>query len=475
MKAFDKQEEELVHQQSIKCLGEIGVMIKSESVRAQLERAGAKVDRKSGIAKIPEAMVQEALRNAPKKLRLFGRDSKHEKEVPVKGHPLLATTGLAVYTPDLETGEKRPTTSKDLASFSRMADAMNAVDICWTTVTAHDVVQDALAPHSLWIALQNNSKHIHVVPPTRGSRDAGMQIDLAALVAGGREELKKKPLFSVIMCPVAPLTFEKHAIEAQAEFAKAGIPIISMSMSLSGMSAPVTMAGTIVNINSENLASVVISQSSSKGAPFIYSSESAPIDMATGLMDYVANEIPIINAGASQMAHRYGLPCMVSSWGTETKEPGIQSTFSELAATLVGNMVGSDLCSGAGSIDSAKGASLEQVVIDSYMWENCRMMMREFEVTEESIALDVTKAVGHGNTFLKHPHTARNFRKTIAFRDQKKKLWEATMSTKMAPEAREVAREVLREHTVPQMDSEAIRKGDALLKEYDKEVSAKGG
>jgi trimethylamine--corrinoid protein Co-methyltransferase len=471
--AFSKHEEELVHQQSIRCLGEIGVLIKSESVQAQLSKAGAEVDKGTGVVKIPEAMVKEALRSAPKAFRLCGRNPEHDRDVPVKNHPLLATTGLAVYTTDLDAGERRPTTSKDLAAFSKMADAMSGVDICWTTVTAHDVVQDALAPHSLWVALQNNSKHVQVVPPSRGSRDASIQIDIAALVAGGRDELRKRPIFSVIMCPVAPLTFERNAVEAQAEFARAGIPIVCMSMSLSGMSSPVTLAGTIVNINSENLASLVISQLSSKGAPFIYSSESAPIDMTTGVMDYVAAEIPAINAGASQMAHRYGLPCMVSSWGTETKEPGIQASFSELAVTLVGNMVGSDLCSGAGSIDSAKGASLEQVVIDSYMWENCRTMMREFEVSEESIALEVTKAVGHGNTFLRHPHTARNFRRTIAFRDQKKKLWEATLSTKMAPEAREIAKGVLGRHEVPSVDPGVVRKAEALLKDYDKEVSGK--
>lgn len=171
------------------------------------------------------------------------------------------------------------------------------------------------------------------------------------------------------------------------------------------------------------------------------------------------------------MAHRYGLPCMVSSWGTETKEPGIQCSFSELSVTLVGNMVGSDLCSGAGSIDSAKGASLEQVVIDSYLWENCIPMMRGFEVSEDSIALDVTKAVGHGNTYLKHVHTARNFRKHIAFRDQTKKLWEATLSTKMAPEAREVARRVLKEHKVPPLAPDVLMEGDKLLEEYDKRLS----
>ncbi|HEX9907989.1 MAG TPA: trimethylamine methyltransferase family protein [Thermoplasmata archaeon] len=471
LKAFDNREEELVHKHSLRCLDEIGVMIKSESVRADLERAGAKVDHKTGVTRIPGSMVKEALGNAPKSFILCAREPKHDKPVPVKSHPWMATTGLAVYTLDLETGARRSTTSKDLANFSRMADAMNGVDICWTTVTAHDVVQKALAPHSLWTALQNNTKHIQVVPPTNGAEDARKQVELASLVAGGKEQLKKRPLFSVIMCPVAPLSFEKHSVEAQAEFARAGIPIVCMSMSLSGGSAPVTVAGTIVNINSENLASLVISQVSSKGAPFIYSSESAPIDMTTGVMDYIGYEIPLINAGASQMAHRYGLPCMVSSWGTETKEPGIQCSFSELSVTLVGNMVGSDLCSGAGSIDSAKGASLEQVVIDSYLWENCIPMMRGFEVSEDSIALDVTKAVGHGNTYLKHVHTARNFRKHIAFRDQTKKLWEATLSTKMAPEAREVARKVLKEHKVPPLAPDVLMEGDKLLEEYDKRLS----
>ena len=470
LKCLDKNEELLVHEQSLKCLSEIGVMVKSEPVLTMLEKAGASVDHRTGVAKLPENLVMEAVKNAPKHLKLGARDPKHDKDIPVKSYPLIATNGLAVYTPDLETGEKRPTTMADLADFCKVADAMNGIDICWTTVTAHDAVQNALAPRSLWIALQNNSKHIHVVPASRGAEDAMKQVELASLVAGGAEILKKRPLFSVISCSIAPLSFEAHAIEAQMEFAKAGIPVISMSMSLSGMSSPVTIAGTIVNINSENLASLTISQLSSKGAPFVYSTESAPINMTTGVMDYNAYEIPMLNAGAAQMAHRYGLPSLVSSWGMETMAPGMEVSVGELLGTILGCFVGSDMASGAGSLDSAKGAALEQIVIDSYLWEDVRTFMKTFEVTEEAIALNVTKEVGHGNTFLKHLHTARNFRKEVSFRDQKRKLWQATLSTKMAPEAKEIAKKVLAEHQVPKLDPGMFRKGETILNDYEKKV-----
>ncbi len=470
LKCFEKDEEELVHQQSLKSLREIGVMVKSEPVLKMLEDAGASVEHKGGIVKIPESMVLDALKSAPKTLSLGARDPKNDKRIPVKDHPLMATTGLAVYMPDLETGEKRPTTMKDLATFCRMADAMTGVEICWTSVTAHDAVQDALAPRSLWIALQNSTKHVHVVPATRGAADARLQVELASLVAGGPEALRKRSLFSVICCTIAPLSFEPHTAEAQVEFAKAGVPIISMSMSLSGMSSPVTMAGTVVNINTENLASLVISQTAAKGAPFVYSTESAPIDMMTGVMDYTAYEMPLLSAGASQMAHRYGLPCMVASWGTENKHPGMEVSISEFLGTVMTNLVGTDMCSGAGSLDSAKGASLEQVVIDSYMWEDLQHFIRRFEVTEESIALDVVRSVGHGNTFLRHMHTARNFKKEIVRRDPKTREWQSLPSAKMAQEAREIAKKALAEHHVPALDSAVLKQGESVLKEYEKKL-----
>ncbi len=470
LKFFDRDEEELVHEQSLTCLETIGVMVKSESVLKMLERAGAAVDHKKGVAKIPESMIIEALKKAPKRIKLGARDPKHDKEIPVETYPLMATTGLAVYTHDLETGKPRSTTNKDLANFSRVADAVGGVDICWTSVTAGDVPQEALALNSLWTVLQNNTKHVHVVPATHGAEDARKQVELASLVAGGPEQLRKKPIFSVISCSIAPLCFEKAEIEAQVEFAKAGIPVISMSMSISGLSSPVTMAGTLENINAENLASLVISQTSSPGAPFVYSSESAPMDMMTGVMDYNAYHLPLISAGAAQMAKRYGLPCHTSSWGFETKEPGIQASISEALGVMLNTFSGSDMMSGAGSLDHAKGAGLEQLVLDSYVWQDVRTFMHKFLVSEEKIALDVIDAVGHGGTFLKHPHTIRNFRGELLPRDQGKRHWQATLSTSMTKETREIAKQILKDHKVDALPRDILKEGDTLVRDYERSL-----
>lgn len=467
---LNKDEEELVHGQSLKSLAKLGIMVKNDRVLKMLRDAGATIDESRSVAKISEDMVNEAVKNAPKSIVLGARNPKHDKEVPVETHALLATTGLAVYTIDLKTGEKRPSTDADLANFSKLADAMDGVDVSWTTVTATDVKQETLAIRSLWTALKNCGKHVQVVPAARDGKDAQKQVELAALVAGGEDELRKRPLFSVISCPIAPLSFDTGPVDAQVEFARAGIPLVAMSMSLSGMSAPVTMGGTLVNINTENLASLVISQTAAAGAPFIYSSESAPIDMMTGMMSYNSLQFPLICAGAQQMAKRYGLPTMVASWGVETKSPGLLLPFSGVFLGAVSPLCGSDMISGAGCIDSAKGASLEQMVIDSYMWEDIRGIMRNYEVTEETAALKVVEEVGHGKSFLNHLHTLRNFKKEMIFRDPEKWKWQATMSDKMVPEVREFVLRVLKEHQVPSVDADTLRRGDELIANYEKDL-----
>ena len=469
---LNKEEEEFVHATSLKWLERIGVMVKSQKVLAMLEQAGASVDHDKGVAKISESMVKDAVAKAPKKIHLGARDPKNEKVIPVETWPLMTTTGLAVYTYDIDTGERRPTVTKDLANFSRMADAMDAVDIVWTTVTAGDAPQDALALHSLWTTLRNCTKHIHVIPTPKDAEEARRLIDIGALVAGGPEQLRKRPLFSVISCPIAPLEFEKASIEGQVEYSKAGIPVVCMSMSLSGMSSPVTACGTLVNINAENLASLVISQTAAPGAPFVYSSESAPIDMTTGVMDYSSHNLPMIASGASQMAKRYGLPSQTGNWGIETKVPGIQACFTELLTTVLASMSGSDMVAGAGSCDAAKGAALEQVVIDSYLWMDCRKYMTRFEMNDTAAATDVVEAVGHGNTFLRNMHTVRNFKKDIIFRDQEKKGWQATLSTAMVPEAKAIAKRILAEHMVPDLDPEVIKKGDAIVAAHMRSLGA---
>lgn len=468
---LSKEEVDFVHEQSIKSLREIGVLVRSHKVLKTLGDAGAKVDLKTGIAKIPESMVAEAIKRAPRSIRMCARDPKHDMQIPVDSWPNIATTGLGIYMRDIDTGEKRPSTRKDIADFIRLGDALDPVSYCWTSLTATEVPQEAHGLHELWTAMQNTTKHVQSVEVS-SIEDSRKQIQLASFVAGGEDALRKRPLFSAICCSIAPLSYDEGAVEGMAELAKAGIPVASMSMSLSGGSAPVTMAGTVINANTENLASLCITQFTAPGSPHIYCSSSAPIDMRTGSINYMTAEPALISASLGQMAEKYRLPSMVGDWGINDKEePGVPHSMTQIFGVVLTTMSGTDLAGGMGGLDAVKGASLEQMVIDASLWGNLRAYMRKFAFNEQTAALDVVKSVGHGNTFLTHPHTLRNFKKELNFWDPENMRWEASLSTKMVPEAKAMAKKLLKEHQVPPLDRSVQKQGNELISKFEKSIA----
>ena len=466
MSFLDRDEEDTVHEQSIACLEKIGVLIRSKPVLEMLSDAGCGIDWKGQVARIPEELVIESVRKAPSEFKLCSRVSGNDVALPSKDQPHLTTDGLTLYMIDLETGRKRDASRKDLGDFARLADALDQIDFFWPIVTVSEVPQQCHPVFEMWTSLLNCE--MHVQGDSISAEDARKQIELASLVAGGEEALRKRPLFSAAIDPVAPLSFEKGAVEAQVILSKAGIPILAHSMTLTGMSSPTTVAGTVVNINSENLASLVISQIASPGSPHIYGSSSVPIDMATGSMNYFAPEGAAISTAAGQMARRYGRPCMVGDWGAGVNGLGMDASFCELSAHFMTMFSGTDLAPGIGGIDCAKGCSFEQMVIDATLWDQFRAFFRRFTVDEKTIALDVVRAVGHGNSFLTHPHTAMNFKRELFFWDRKKLDMQATLSDRMVTGAGKTAKKMLSDHAVEPVDKDIVREGERILAEYAK-------
>lgn len=468
LRFLDASEEDVVHAQSIECLESIGVRVHSPRVLTLLDDAGAVVDPHAMVAKIPEALVTDAIRNAPKSMVLGGREPRRDLRLPAAGCPYAATGGVTLTITDSETGERRDATTRDLAELARLSDALDAIDAFWPLVTTSDVPSHAQFAAELWTSFQNTTKHIlgSAGSATLGAQDARVQIALGALLAGGADAMQKRPPFSVLSCPIAPLSFEAGAVDAQVEYARAGVPVIGMSMCMGGVSAPVTLAGTLVTLNAENLASLVITQTAAPGAPHIYCSEATMADMTTGYIGYRGPEAPMLFAGAAQMACRYGLPKMTGILGVDAKSPGVNIPFGDLATLMLTTMSGTDLAAGIGGLDLDAGCSMEQVVIDAVQWEEFRAFMRNFEVTEATAALDVIREVGPGNSFLTHPHTARTFRSQLFFRDRRAEWYGATMSDRMVADARQVVRRILRDHTVEPLDREVLAEGDALLRAY---------
>ncbi len=462
---LSRDEEDLIHEKTIELLETTGVLIRSDAVLKLMDDSGAHVDEK-GVARMPESMVDEAIAKAPKEFVLCGRDEGTDVGLPSNGPPHLTTDGLTLYVRDSETGENRNASRADFAKFAKLADALDPVSFFWPIVTISDVPAHVHNLYELWESLR--SCGLHVQCDCVSGEDARRQMALASLVVGGEEELRRRPIFSCAIDPIAPLSFDGGPAEAQVAFAKAGVPVLCHSMSLSGLSSLVTVAGTLVNVHAENLASLVISQFACPGAPHIYGSSSTPIDMVTGAIDYTAPEGLLISAGAGQMARRCGRPCMVSDWGAGVRGLGIKASFTELAAHVCTVFAGSDLVPGIGGIDDAKGCSLAQMVIDSSLWDCFRAFLRDFTVSDTTVALDVVKDVGHGNCFLTHKHTADNFRDALFMYDRDALDMQATLSGSMISAASEAAEKLLDSHEPTPLDSDIAREGEALLLDFSK-------
>ena len=468
---LSKNEIELVHQKTLKILEETGVAVLSQHALAVLESGGAKIDRKSMRAWIPERLVEETVKRAPKRIKLCARNPKQDMPVPRAGPPYMATNGTAVHMPDIDTGKRRATTGKDLRDFMVLCDAMTPLDYVWPIVTAHDAPVSSHALSELAISLQNTTKHVQ--GEAMSGEEAKAEIEVASAIVGGREELEKRPIFSVIQCPICPLEFERGSVEAVMEFARAGIPVVSMSMALCGLTAPVTLAGTIAIVNAENLASFAVSQMTKPGAPVVYSSESATPNMRTGEIHYGSLEEGLIAIAAAQMAKHYGVPSMVGGFGAgfTGESPGIHVNPAELIFGGVTTLTLTDYASGIGGLDQAKGAALEQIIIDCDLWEQVREMRKDVPMDEARFVTDLIKQVGPGGTYLKVAHTAKNMRSELFLPSGEKAdiyaIYQLDKGQKdMVDKARARAKKILKDHVPEPVEKPVKEKIDEILDKH---------
>ena len=70
----------------------------------------------------------------------------------------------------------------------------------------------------------------------------------------------------------------------------------------------------------------------------------------------------------------------------------------------------SDMLLGAGLLHGSRILSYEELLMDCEIWSMLEVMFKGIEVTQESLALDVIRAVGPGGNYLGQRHTRQHIR-----------------------------------------------------------------
>jgi trimethylamine--corrinoid protein Co-methyltransferase len=302
-----------IHLATLEVLERTGVLVEGDKEALDVfADGGCRVIHRTaetGNVRIPPHVVEQAIATAPHKVIMCGLEPEHDTVLEA-GRVTFTNFCEGIMVNDPDTLEHRPSTKADITAIARVVDFLDDIDVHTVAVGARDVPEAAAGINNLEAALGATAKHIGV--SAVGKTETETMIKMAAVVAGGSDALRERPIFSVGGCPVSPLRLPGDFTGMTIAAARAGVPNTILTMAMAGGSAPVSLAGALVTHNCEILAGVVLAQLTERGSPVVYSSSSTAMDLRLGACTVGTPELALFSAAVAQIARRYNLPSFVA-------------------------------------------------------------------------------------------------------------------------------------------------------------------
>jgi trimethylamine--corrinoid protein Co-methyltransferase len=395
---------------TLNILENTGVLFPSERALDIFSEHGAIVDRESQIVKIPRELVLKAMLSAPRYFTLGARDPNFDLQLQ-DGVSFFTNDGCGHNVVDRITGEQRASKKTDVGMMARINDYLSSMAFSWTMVSAQDY--GLTSPlHEIDVTWKNNTKHYQSVTMI-GEEICRYGVELATVLRGSAEEVRRRPPISLIVCTIAPLVQDKEAIEGALVMAEAGLPIVLMSMPTMGTTAPATYAGALAVGDAEVISAAVLLQLASPGAPMFHSILHAWADPRTA--SYVGYPLDSrARYAAVEMAHHWGMPSLGGAFGTESAELDSWQSAGEVATDpLFVAMAGAEIVTGLGLRDTYTLLYPEAIILDDNLYHQARYSLLDMEINPEALALEVIDKVKPGGHFLSQKHTRKQMRTSM--------------------------------------------------------------
>ena len=460
-----REDVDRIHAAALRELERIGVKVGTAKGRRLLAEAGAQMDERTQVARIPQALVQEALTRTAKHIVLCGRSRDQDADLDLQ-HVHICNDGNGPVAIDFESGERRLSTADDLAKSARVSNALDNLHVFWPTVTSQDVPADIRTYVDLKVSFLNTDKHVQFATAVT-PENARTLTKMAAAIAGGGDALRHRPIISSVHTSIAPLQHDGGNMDTAFAFGEAGVPVAIFTMPGPGTSGPVTLAGSVVVAAMEFLSGLVLCQLANPGCPVIWGTGIAPLDMRTTTRAGGSPEHGLTGAAVTQVAHAYGVPSLCGGFDATASVPGTQATLEQFASGLSLVLGGADLICGTGLLEDARTLWLEQLVIDDEMINMIRRIAEGIVVDDAHLALDVIERVGIGGMFLGQRHTMEHLRrehfipKLVDRRSYD--LWAADGRKALEERARERVRQALARAPPNPLSARRVRELDELI------------
>jgi trimethylamine:corrinoid methyltransferase-like protein len=372
----------------------------------RLDDAGCDVS-SGGLVKFPIELIRKSLDSVAKSVRLWNRDGSSFIEIDSQ-HTWFVPGMTCIKAYDGETGEARDSNRADLATITRVSDALQNIDaVC---VTCKNVEESNIYGEidEFLVLAENTTKPLMYLCEFAESLE--VVVDMAAALRGGRNELEEKPYFLHCVTPL-PLYYAEPHIEQIIDAVEAGVPVTAGTVTIGGASAPITIAGCVVHSLATDLTAIVVSQVIREGSFCIGSSDASFMEVATGAIG-APSQSALAEMAMCEISRILGIPRMTSPTGESRARRFNQDAVAEISSDLMQTFYNRPaFCPYIGSMDEGITFSLHGLLLGDELAGQLRSMWRGIEVTDEMLALDLTRAEGPRGNYLAHEHTARYCRR----------------------------------------------------------------
>ena len=362
---LDKESLERIHQESLKILERVGILVENENCRRILKKSGGQEVGQTNVIRLPAGMVIEALEQVTKKFELV-HPTGDRFAVPCK-RPKVGTRVKMPKILEYGTNRVRPPKRQDVINNCKITNALTGADFTVAIqFPSSDVPPEIDVADTLGLVFGITGKISAVAPST--VEDVRTSLDLA-VAAVGSENTDDNPGTWVEVNTTSPLVLGDREGKIMSHVLGRHIPIDVAPMPVAGVATPFTLAGTLSVGNAESLFLITLANAIWPGAKIIHSVCGSILNMKYANLSMGAPETCLLSSADLALAKFYGFPTLRMGGYSDSYYSDVQAGIEKMAATLNLSQSNVDLITMGGPLNCAAHHSYEQVVIDHDIWE----------------------------------------------------------------------------------------------------------
>jgi len=466
---LNKDQEEALHQATMRVLWETGVNMHDERALKVMAEGGCKVDFDTHRVRIPEKLATESLAKCPNQWRVKARNPENDCIIG-GGDNTHICHSIGMTTVDLDTWVPREPTRKEYYDYMKILDWLpNSCAMGAFPYFGFEKVPQCMRlieGHAAKVRLSSKAQ-------MEGSVVDNDIWNIEICKATGQEMMH--------LCnPAVPLTFYENTVSQVFRYTKEDMPFHFASGPVAGATAPATMAGAVVMNNADAIAGMVLTQLIKPGHRVWAGSMIMAQNMSTGTPAFAAISNSMMEAVFNQMWRRYEVP----NWNTacawvNSKAIDYQAAYETAIGALSCALSGTSLVILQGGLTGELTAHPVKALLDEDIAGMLARYLKGVEVTDETLAVELIDEVGPiPGHFLSTAHTREWWKNEQYVPLVADRLtfpeWAKMGSKKAIDHAREKIEEIISTHKTEMVSPQQEQAIEDILKDAREHYRKKG-